>query len=117
MTRTIQLPTGNLCTLASYIEAWRIMKSCPPSQMFLGFHHHPETAEVILREIRKGVHDRINKHLNRPEARDSIVELQIDRELIENAIHRNTYRTGRNLLRTHFFRRRYPHLNHRSWDD
>jgi hypothetical protein len=114
MPRHITLPNDRNVSLGTYVKAWRTLKTLPPQAPVKGFSFIYDTAGQILREIRHGIHDRINRHLTHPSGRDSIADLQCDRHLIEAALHRRTFRSGTGLLRTRHLRRRYPHLNQRT---
>lgn len=65
MTRVITLPSGKRCTLATYIQGWKALKAMTPEQRdwrhFENWSWHSNTGTDILREIRRGVHDRINQ--------------------------------------------------------
>ena len=61
--RVIRLPSGKDCTLRTYVQAWARLKAMPPDHRVAGFQHFPEPAASILREMRHGLHDRINRHL------------------------------------------------------
>jgi len=104
MQRTITLPNDRTVTLGTYVKAWRQLKRLPPQETVHGFSWYLQTAGQILREMRRGVHDRINRHLPHPQGRDSIHDLRRDRCLIEDALNHRS------------FRRRYPHLNTRHID-
>jgi hypothetical protein len=62
MIRLITLPNGRRVTLGTYVTAWRAILA-KPEGLFPGFGHSPERGRHILAEIRKGLHDRINRHL------------------------------------------------------
>src|SRR5690242_7005058 len=59
---TIRLPNGRRCTVATYVAAWRKLKEIPAGSSVAGFDHFPDDAGRILRQIRAGMHDRINRH-------------------------------------------------------
>jgi hypothetical protein len=61
--RVITLPNGKKCGLGVYVKAWRTLKTLAPGSRVNGFDHFPEDAAQILREIRKGMHDRINQRI------------------------------------------------------
>lgn len=63
MKRYITLPNGNACSLPTYVKAWRTLKTASPDEEIKGWDHFPTEAHSILRDIRHGVHDRINRHL------------------------------------------------------
>jgi hypothetical protein len=60
--RCIVLPNGNRCGVATYVAAWHTLKTIAPDEHVKGFHWWPEKASRILRELRYGMHDRINRH-------------------------------------------------------
>lgn len=113
MKHTIRLPNKAAVTVGVYAAAWRTLKQLPPDRLVSGFDDFPMEAGEILGRIRFGVHDRINRHLAHPAGRDGQLDLRVDRDLIEAAIHRRTFRSGTGLLRTRYLRKRYPHLNSR----
>ncbi len=61
--RYITLPNGNRCGLPIYVKAWRTLKAARPDEQIKGWGHFATDAKSILRDIRCGVHDRINKHI------------------------------------------------------
>jgi hypothetical protein len=63
MKRYITLPNGNACGLPTYVKAWRTLKAARPEDQIKGWDHFATDASSILRDIRSGVHDRINHHL------------------------------------------------------
>ena len=63
MKRTVKLPNGRCVTLGEYVRSWRILKTLPPTREVTRFFDWPEPAADILRELRRGIHDRINRHL------------------------------------------------------
>lgn len=65
MKRYITLPNGKSVSLSTYVNAWRILKTLDPNTRTPGFSYSFDTASDVLREIRKGMHDRINQHLDR----------------------------------------------------
>lgn len=112
--KTIRLPNGRAVTLGSYVRFWQQVRRLPDAARVDGFSWIHDTAGECLAEIRRGVHDRINRHLvGRTFGRDSIADLQADRRVIEDALHRRTFSSGTNLLRTRYLRKRYPQLNNR----
>jgi hypothetical protein len=113
----IILPNGRRISAGYYARQWRNLTRMSPERPVSGFDYFTTTAGEVLAELRRGLHDRINRHLTHPTGRDSQADLQADRALIENALQRRIFRTGRNLLRTRYFRRRYPELNHRNFFD
>jgi hypothetical protein len=59
----ITLPNGRRCGLGTYTAAWRTLLATDRDQRVAGFDHFPESAGAILRELRRGMHDRINHHI------------------------------------------------------
>ena len=52
-------------TLGQYVQAWRVaLAAAPGSEFRSGFSWYPQTREEILREFRRGLHDRINRRLD-----------------------------------------------------
>jgi hypothetical protein len=58
----VVLPNGKPVSLACYVTSWRAIRALPPTATVTGFDHWPTPAATILRELRHGIHDRINKH-------------------------------------------------------
>jgi hypothetical protein len=108
----IVLPNGKRCTVAAYVSAWKALKTKDPMQPVRGFYHFPERAGDVLDAIRRGVHDRINRH-DRSNAgarrRDPAYELGLRRDAraIEDKLVRRVrlYR-----LETPELRERFAHL-------
>lgn len=64
MQRVVYLPGGRHVTLGNYVLAWKRALVAPPGAVFeKGFNWYPERREEILREFRKGMHDRINRRI------------------------------------------------------
>ena len=63
MKYTVKLPDGRDVTLREYVRSWRILKTLPPDREVARFAWYPMQAAEILRELRRGMHDRINRHL------------------------------------------------------
>lgn len=61
--RYITLPDGHHCSLGKYVEAWSILRGAYHNSNVSGFDHFPMTAPEVLRELRYGMHDRINRHI------------------------------------------------------
>ena len=61
--RVIRLPNGRRVTLGTYVRAWRALLTMKPTDQVKGFDHFAEDASRILRELRRGMHDRINRHI------------------------------------------------------
>lgn len=61
--RTVVLPNGREVRLSSYVAAWKLLRAMDPSDLVDGFDAFgPVEAGTILRAIRQGAADRINKH-------------------------------------------------------
>ncbi len=64
MTQIITLPSGRKVTGTTYVHAWKTLRAMTPEQRAWyrsdAWNWHSNTGEDILREIRAGVHDRIN---------------------------------------------------------
>lgn len=58
----IRLPNGRLCSIPSYVAAWRALKVMRPDSLVASFDHFPEPASRVLAALRDGLVDRINKH-------------------------------------------------------
>lgn len=65
MKRCIVLGDGRRVPLGAYVAAWKIVKAAPPGQRFNRSleERYSASAAEILGQYRKGLHDRINKHL------------------------------------------------------
>ncbi len=61
MKRVITLPGGRVVTIGEYVRSWRILKTLPPDREVARWTWHPVSAGEILRDIRRGIHDRINQ--------------------------------------------------------
>jgi hypothetical protein len=59
----ITLPNGKQCTLPKYVQAWKTLATVPEKELITGFFSFPHTAGAVRRELRRGLHDRINRHL------------------------------------------------------
>jgi hypothetical protein len=65
MKRVVYLPGGKHVSLSSYAQAWKTALAAPPEATFkTGFNWYPESREDILREFRRGLHDRINRRID-----------------------------------------------------
>lgn len=60
---SIRLPNGRSVGLGKYVAAWRKLRKMNPDDQVRGFGYFPEDAAYILREMRFGMHDRINRHI------------------------------------------------------
>jgi hypothetical protein len=63
MVRVITLPGGNKCRLGAYVAAWRTIKTLPAETIIPRWNWHQNDAASVLRSLRAGIHDRINKHV------------------------------------------------------
>lgn len=63
MKRYITLPNGKPVSLPVYCSAWCTLHTLDPDERISGFDHFPMEAGRVLREIQRGVQDRINRHL------------------------------------------------------
>lgn len=59
--KVITLPNGTRLRLGDYCQAWKRLKTLPPETEISGWEWYPVEARHILREIRRGVTDRINR--------------------------------------------------------
>lgn len=59
--QVIGLPNGRKCGLGTYVKAWKALKAAQPAERIAGFGLFPEPAADILREMRYGMMDRINR--------------------------------------------------------
>lgn len=65
MINTIVLPNGKRTSVSRYVAAWRTIRTLPADTRLPRFGHFPEPAGDILRSMRDGMHDRINRHDSR----------------------------------------------------
>jgi len=61
-TRVVTLPNGRAVRLGMYVAAWRKLLTLPAERPVSGFDYFAQPAAEILRELRRGMHDRINRH-------------------------------------------------------
>ena len=61
--RVVVLPNGRAVRLSAYVAAWRVVLRSPPDMEFKGWDHFATPAGRILAELRRGLHDRINRHV------------------------------------------------------
>lgn len=59
---TIQLPNGCRVGAPTYAVAWALLLKAEPESGVDGFDYGTVTAAAVLREMRHGLHDRINRH-------------------------------------------------------
>jgi hypothetical protein len=63
--RVVHLPGDRRVPLSTYVQAWKRTLAAPPEAIFQSaFNWYPENREEILREFRRGLHDRINRRIN-----------------------------------------------------
>jgi len=60
----IRLPNGACVTVAEYCRSWRTLKTLAPDVGVKGWDHFATDAGAILRALRSGMHDRINRRLS-----------------------------------------------------
>jgi hypothetical protein len=65
----VRLPNGLACPIPSYVAGWRALKAMDERAKVRGWDHFPAEAGAILRALREGMHDRINRAL--PWSQDS----------------------------------------------
>lgn len=64
MKRVVYLPQGRQVTLGDYVRAWKLAITAPEGAVFTkAFNWYPETKCDVLREFRRGLHDRINRRI------------------------------------------------------
>jgi hypothetical protein len=64
MQRVVYLPEGRTVTLGAYVAAWKQALTAPESATCQnGFNWYPESRNEVLREFRRGLHDRINRRI------------------------------------------------------
>ena len=65
MQRVVHLPENRTVTLGSYVAAWKTVLAAPEDSTFQnGFNWYPESRKEVLREFRRGLHDRINRRID-----------------------------------------------------
>ena len=65
MKRIVYLPQGRQVTLGNYVRAWKCALTAPDTAVFdKAFNWYPETKTEVLREFRRGLHDRINRRID-----------------------------------------------------
>lgn len=64
MQRIIYLPENRTVTLGAYVTAWKNALAAHEGATFQnGFNWYPESRADVLREFRRGLHDRINRRI------------------------------------------------------
>ena len=61
--KTILLPSGMAIGLGVYVKAWKMLKTLRPDYQVMKWDHFSTSARSILEQMRKGIDDRINRHL------------------------------------------------------
>lgn len=64
--RVIRLPNGRTCGLAKYVASWRLtitLAAQNPNQEVSGWQWFSVPLSSVLRDLRDGMHDRINRHI------------------------------------------------------
>ena len=61
--RVIVLPNGKTVSLSAYAKAWQAVSHAPSDKCFGGFGDVPQAAREILKAMRAGLADRINRHI------------------------------------------------------
>ena len=105
--RVVTLPNGKKCSLGVYVASWRTLKSLPQDARVGGFDHFSEAPSLILRELRRGLHDRINRH-DPAYGRGRKWDHDWQRQAIQTANNLNTPRLAINWLPMEF-RERFAH--------
>ena len=59
---TIRLPNGKSCSVAKYVAAWKELKAMHPTEQVYGFGWFPQQGGEVLKAMRDGLTDRINRH-------------------------------------------------------
>ncbi len=65
--RCVIIPCGRPVSVRQYAAAWRMVRSLPPDTPIRArqWDHCDTTAGRVLRDMRHGLHDRINRHVPR----------------------------------------------------
>jgi hypothetical protein len=63
MKRFVTLPSGRPCSLPSYCAGWRKLKTLSPDTQIGNWDDFPIEAGAILSDLRRAMHDRINRHI------------------------------------------------------
>lgn len=62
MSFAIGLPNGRKCSITTYCRAWRQLKTLNSDAVIRDWEWFPVKAGDVLRQLREGLHDRINRH-------------------------------------------------------
>lgn len=63
MNKLIQLPNGRNVTLGEYARSWKALRELKPSAQVANWSYGYTDAQEILRDMSRGVHERINSHI------------------------------------------------------
>jgi hypothetical protein len=64
MKRVVFLPENRTVTLGAYVTAWKRALAASETAVFQnGFNWYPESRREVLRQFRRGLHDRINRRI------------------------------------------------------
>jgi hypothetical protein len=58
----IRLPSGRWVSARAYLHGWKAVKNSDSSRLIAGWCWAPVPAGECLESLRRGVHDRINRH-------------------------------------------------------
>jgi len=61
VTRTVTVPNGRRVPLRAYVAAWRRIKALDPETEVNGWEWYSVPAGSILRDLRRGLQDRISQ--------------------------------------------------------
>lgn len=59
----IRIPNGRLVSVGVYVEGWKRCLAASPRTLVCDWDHFPQEAERVLASFRRGMRDRINRHL------------------------------------------------------
>ena len=62
----VRIPSGRLVSLGAYVAGWRkvaALAATDPDARVHGWDYFAEDAWRVLRDLRDGMHDRINRHI------------------------------------------------------
>jgi hypothetical protein len=62
MTRHFATPCGRLASVGDYVRLWRAVRALPSTTVVTGWDHFPCEAGDVLRDLRRSLHHRINRH-------------------------------------------------------
>jgi hypothetical protein len=61
--RVVTVPTGRRVGLAEYVRSWQVLRGLPPDTEVRGWEWYPLPVREVLAALRRGMHDRISRHL------------------------------------------------------